>query len=91
MCVKTKQKTTVTTGEIINIIALLCCWWRKNHDKLFPKQAHGLTYRQWEKEKLLFTSNFSYPYGVFYPLGELSTIFIQLKIVVYKLFQFGRV
>ena len=40
----------------------------------------------WEKEKLLVTSNFSFSHSVFYPLGELSTIFIKLKIVVCKLF-----
>ena len=45
----------------------------------------------WEKEKLLVTSNFSFSYSVFYPLGELSAIFIKFKIVVRKLFQFRRV
>ena len=34
----------------------------------------------WEKEKLLVTSNFSFPRSVFYPFGELSTIFIKFKI-----------
>ena len=46
---------------------------------------------QWGKEKLLVTSNFSFSHSVFYPFGELYTIFIKLKIVVCKLFQFGRV
>ena len=32
-----------------------------------------------EKKKLLVTSNFSFSYSVFYPLGELSSIFIKLK------------
>ena len=45
----------------------------------------------WEKEKLLVTSNFSFSHSVFYPFGELTIIFIKLKIVVCKLFQFGRV
>ena len=45
----------------------------------------------WEKEKLLVTSNFSFSNSVFYPFGELSAIFIKLKIVVCKLFQFGKV
>ena len=36
----------------------------------------------WEKEKLLVTSNFSFSHSVFYPFGELSTIFIKLEIVV---------
>ena len=30
-------------------------------------------------------------HSVFYPFGELSAIFIKFKIVVCKLFQFGRV
>ena len=45
----------------------------------------------WKKEKLLVTSNFSISHSVFYPFGELSAIFIKFKIVVCKLFQFGRV
>ena len=36
----------------------------------------------WEKEKLLFTSNFSFSRSVFYPFGELSAISIKLEIVV---------
>ena len=43
----------------------------------------------WEKEKLLVTSNFSFSHCVFYPFGEVSTIFITFEIVVCKLFQFG--
>ena len=45
----------------------------------------------WEKEKLLKMSNFSFSHRVFYPFEELSAIFIKVKIVVYKLFHFGRV
>ena len=45
----------------------------------------------WEKEKLLVTSNFSFSHSVFYPFRKLSAILIKLKIVVCKLFQFGRV
>ena len=45
----------------------------------------------WEKEKLLVTSEFSFSYSVFYPNGEIPVIFIKLKIVICKLFQFGRV
>ena len=33
-----------------------------------------------EKETLLVTSNFSFSHGIFFPFGELSTIFIKLKI-----------
>ena len=45
----------------------------------------------WENEKLLVMSNFSFSHSVFYPFEELSTIFIKLKIVVCRLFEFGRV
>ena len=43
-----------------------------------------------KKEKLLVTSNFSYSHSVFYPLRELFTIFMKIKIVVCKVFRFGR-
>ena len=45
----------------------------------------------WEKDKLLLRSNFSFSHNVFYPFGELSSIFVKFEIVVCKLFQFGRV
>ena len=45
----------------------------------------------WVKEKLLITSNFSFSHSVFYPLKEFYSNFIKLKIVVCKIFQFGRV
>ena len=45
----------------------------------------------WEKKKLLVTSNFFFSHSVFYPFGELPLIFVKLKIVVCKLFQFGKV
>ena len=45
----------------------------------------------WEKEKLLVKSNFSIFHIVFYLFQKLPTIFIKFEIVVYKLFQFGRV
>ena len=45
----------------------------------------------WEKEKLLVTSNFSFSHSVLYPFRELPVIFIKFEIVVWKLFQFGRV
>ena len=44
-----------------------------------------------EEEKLLVTSNFSFPHNVFYPFREHSAILIKFKIVVCKHFQFGRV
>ena len=43
----------------------------------------------WEKEKSLITSNFSFSHSVFYSFGELSAIFIKLKIFICKLFEFG--
>ena len=39
----------------------------------------------------LVTSNQSFSRGVFYHFGKLSTIFFNFKIVVCKLYQFGRV
>ena len=45
----------------------------------------------WEKEKLLVTSNFSFSQSVFCHFRKLSTIFINFKIVIWKLIQFGRV
>ena len=46
---------------------------------------------RWEKEKLLIKSNFFFSHSVFYPFGQLSSIFVKFEIVVCKLFQFGRV
>ena len=45
----------------------------------------------WKKEKLFFTSNFSFSQSVFYPFAEVSATVIKFKIVVCKLVQFGRV
>ena len=45
----------------------------------------------WEKEKLFIMSNFSFSKRVFYPFGELSAMFIKFKIVICKLFSFGKV
>ena len=44
----------------------------------------------WEKEKLLVMSNFSFTHNVFYLFRELSAIFIKFRIVIYRLFHFGR-
>ena len=46
---------------------------------------------QWKKEKLLVTSNFSFSHSVLNPFGDLSAIFMKLKIVICKRFHFGRV
>ena len=40
----------------------------------------------WEKEKLVVTSNFSFSHSAFYPFGQLSSIFIKLKIAIWKLY-----
>ena len=45
---------------------------------------------QLEKEELLIKSNFSFSHSVFYPFREISSIFNKFKIVVCKLFKFGR-
>ena len=50
----------------------------------------GLLKTLWEKEKLLVMSNFFFSHSVFYLSRELSNIFINFKIVVCKLFQFGK-
>ena len=44
----------------------------------------------WEKEKLLVTSDFSFSHSVFYPFRKLSTTFIKFKIVICRLFKFGK-
>ena len=44
----------------------------------------------WEKEKLLVMSNLYFSHSVFYPFGELSAIFINLKVIC-NLIQCGRV
>ena len=56
-----------------------------------PSPNKQVFWKHWEKEKLLITSNFSFSHSVFYLFGKLSAIFIRFKIVVCKLFQFGRV
>ena len=52
----------------------------------------SLSKSQWEKEKLLITSNCSFYPTVFSThFEELSVIFIEFEIVICKLFHFGRV
>ena len=58
---------------------------------LFDANGKQAFWKHWEKEKLLVTSNFSFSYSVFFPLGQLSAIFVKFEIVVCKLFQFGKV
>ena len=56
----------------------------------YVSRVQGLKTLQ-EKEKLLIMSNFSFSHSVFFPLRDLSAIFIKFKIVICKDFQFGRV
>ena len=44
----------------------------------------------WEKEKLLVLNNFSFSHSVFYPFGELSAIFIKLRMVICKTLSFWK-
>ena len=45
----------------------------------------------WKKKKLLVMSNFFFSHSVFYPFGELSTIFIKFEAVICKLSRFGSI
>ena len=62
-----------------------------NKPWIFSVCSTSLLKTLWEKEKLLVTSNFSFSHSVFYSFRELSAIVIKFKIIVCKLFQFGRV
>ena len=44
----------------------------------------------WAKEKFLETSNFSFSPNVYYPFENPAAIFFKIKIIIYKLFQFGK-
>ena len=59
-----------------------------HNDTFWRPWESSLLKTLWEKEKLLVTSNFSFTHSVFYPLKELSAIFIKFKIVICRLFQF---
>ena len=59
-----------------------------NNPLCFGVCSKSLLKTQWEKEKLLLTSNSSFSHSVFYLFGELSSIFIKFRIVVCRLFQF---
>ena len=63
------------------------------HCNPFPKKTWflhvycaSLLKTQWEKEKLVVTSNFSFVHNVSYPYGEFSADFVKFKIVVCKFF-----
>ena len=70
--------------------------WKTEFNTPFPNKpwflrvcSKHLLKALWENEKLLVTSNFSFSHSAFYPFGELSAIFIKIKIVICKLFEFG--
>ena len=43
------------------------------------------------KEEIAHNKQFLLSHSVFYPFGELSTIFIKFEIVICKLFQLGNI
>ena len=43
------------------------------------------------KGEIANSDHFIFSHSVFYPFRELSAMFVTFKIVVYKVFQFGRV
>ena len=65
----------------------------------FPNQALVFTCLQYKsffenavgKGEIAPYTNFSLFCSVLYPFGELSTICMKIKIIITKLFQFGRV
>ena len=73
-------------------IKLWIVWFNVNRFPNKPWFLHvnitTLLKTQWEKEKLLIKSNFSFSHIVFYPFVELSAIFIKFEIVTCKLSQF---
>ena len=58
-----------------------------HNDTFWRPWESSLLKTLWEKEKLLVTSNFSFSHSAFYPVGKLSTIFIEFEIVVCNLIQ----
>ena len=52
--------------------------------------AEQFFWKPWEKEIFLIMSNFSFSHSVFYPFGELYTIFFKFEIIICNLFQFGK-
>ena len=71
-----------------------------NNDFTFPREALVFTclhHRSFEntvgkvKEKFLLMSNCSFSYSIVYPSGELSEVYMNIKIVVCKPSQFERV
>ena len=71
---------------LLDVISESLCVCSQNGN--FPKQALIFTCLH---QKFLVTSNFSFVPSVFYYFGQLIAILIKLRIVVCKLFQFGRV
>ena len=75
----------------ISALLILLYTFRKQAQGFYVCAAQAFWKHCGKKEQFLAISNFFFSHSVFYPFGELSVIFIELKIVVCKLFQFGRV
>ena len=88
-------------GEAENFLNYPRIYWQNSPIAPFNPFPHNDTFwrpwgkkafwKHWEKEKLLVTSNFPFSHSVFYQFRELSPIYIEFKIVVCNLFQFGPV
>ena len=84
--------------EVVKLVQFkdTCIWKNEFVFNPFPNKpwflhvcSSSLLKTLWENEKLLITSNFSFSPLCAYK--ELSAIFIPFKIVICKLFEFGRV
>ena len=91
--VHTPKYGVIEVGVVSKVFFLVVC--RIN---LYPNKplflcvcSTSLLKTLWEKEKFLLVSNFSFSHSIFYPSGELAANFLKYKIVVCKLFEFGRV
>ena len=90
------RRFTLVPKTLDLIHSYWCCTFRNNvtPSQSFPKQAlvfmcsTRLLRTPWKKEKLLITSDFSFPPSVFYPFEEISAIFTKFEIIICKLCQF---
>ena len=84
-------------SSLLSLVVTMVVWensqWLGKNNTWSTGKKHGWVHSppQHNWNNLEFTSNFSFSHSVFYPLGELCTIFIEFKNVICKLFQFGRV
>ena len=61
------------------------------HSFIMCLQYRSFLKTQWEKEKLLVISNFSFSHNVFYPFGELAAIFMKIEMLSAHSSEFGRI